>query len=82
MDRAARLLALEALFTGHPGQALVAIYTLNQPTREVQNVAYSLDNGLTYTNYSGNPVLNLSVRQNQNQTQTGGLLIQTPLFLG
>jgi len=35
-------------FTGHPGQALVAIYTLNQPTREVQNVAYSLDNGLTY----------------------------------
>src|ERR1700751_112314 len=45
-------------FSGHPGQALVAIYTLNQPTREVQNVAYSLDNGLTYTNYSGNPVLN------------------------
>ncbi|MBV9671832.1 MAG: glycoside hydrolase family 32 protein [Verrucomicrobia bacterium] len=45
-------------FTGHPGQALVAIYTLNQPTREVQNVAYSLDNGYTYTNYSGNPVLN------------------------
>jgi fructan beta-fructosidase len=45
-------------FTGHPGQALVAIYTLNQPKREVQNVAYSLDNGLTYINYSGNPVLN------------------------
>jgi sucrose-6-phosphate hydrolase SacC (GH32 family) len=45
-------------FTGHPGQALVAIYTLNQPTREVQNIAYSLDNGNTYTNFSGNPVLN------------------------
>lgn len=53
-------------FTGHPGQALVAIYTLNQPTREVQNVAYSLDNGLTYTNYSGNPVLNSPTGDNPN----------------
>jgi fructan beta-fructosidase len=53
-------------FTGHPGQALVAIYTLNQPTREVQNVAYSLDNGLTYTNFSGNPVLNSPTGDNPN----------------
>src|SRR6516162_545179 len=52
--------------TGHPDQALVAIYTLNQPTREVQNVAYSLDNGLTYTNYSGNPVLNSPTGDNPN----------------
>jgi sucrose-6-phosphate hydrolase SacC (GH32 family) len=53
-------------FTGHPGQALVAIYTLNQPTREVQNVAYSLDNGNTYINYSGNPVLNSPTGDNPN----------------
>jgi sucrose-6-phosphate hydrolase SacC (GH32 family) len=53
-------------FTGHPGQALVAIYTLNQATREVQNIAYSLDNGLTYTNYSGNPVLNSPTGDNPN----------------
>jgi sucrose-6-phosphate hydrolase SacC (GH32 family) len=53
-------------FTGHPGQALVAIYTLNQPTREVQNIAYSLDNGLTYTNYSGDPVLNSPTGDNPN----------------
>ena len=53
-------------FTGHPGQALVAIYTLNQPTREVQNIAYSLDNGLTYTDYSGNPVLNSPTGDNPN----------------
>ena len=53
-------------FTGHPDQALVAIYTLNQPTREVQNVAYSLDNGLTYTNFSGNPVLNSPTGDNPN----------------
>jgi fructan beta-fructosidase len=53
-------------FTGHPGQALVAIYTLNQPTREVQNVAYSLDNGFTYTNFSGNPVLNSPTGDNPN----------------
>jgi sucrose-6-phosphate hydrolase SacC (GH32 family) len=57
-------------FTGHPGQALVAIYTLNQPTREVQNVAYSLDNGLTYTNYSGNPVLNSPTGDNSNRSST------------
>jgi sucrose-6-phosphate hydrolase SacC (GH32 family) len=53
-------------FTGHPGQALVAIYTLNQPTREVQNVAYSLDNGNTYTDYAGNPVLNSPTGDNPN----------------
>jgi sucrose-6-phosphate hydrolase SacC (GH32 family) len=44
-------------FNGIPGGGLVAIYTLNQPTREVQNIAYSLDSGYTYTDYSGNPVL-------------------------
>jgi sucrose-6-phosphate hydrolase SacC (GH32 family) len=53
-------------FTGYPGQALVAIYTLNQPTREVQNVAYSLDGGLTYTNYPGDPVLNSPTGDNPN----------------
>ena len=36
---------------------LVAIYTLNEPTKEVQNVAYSLDNGTTYKEFTNNPVL-------------------------
>ena len=37
----------------------MAIYTLNGPTKEVQNVAYSLDNGTSYIEYKGNPVLDL-----------------------
>lgn len=39
---------------------------MNQPTREVQNIAYSLDDGNTYTNYSGNPVLNSPTGDNPN----------------
>jgi len=47
-------------FFGHvPGGGLVAIYTLNQPAKEVQNVAYSLDDGTSYIEYKGNPVLDL-----------------------
>ena len=46
-------------FNGVPGGGLVAIYTLNEPTKEVQNVAYSLDNGTSYIEYKGNPVLDL-----------------------
>ena len=44
-------------FNGITGGGLVAIYTLNEPTKEVQNVAYSLDNGTSYIEYqrkSGN----------------------------
>ncbi|HEY0791854.1 MAG TPA: glycoside hydrolase family 32 protein [Chthoniobacterales bacterium] len=44
-------------FDGIPGGGLVAVYTLNEPTNEVQNVAYSLNGGITYTDYAGNPVL-------------------------
>jgi fructan beta-fructosidase len=46
-------------FDGHPGGGLVAIYTLNEPTKEVQNVAYSLDDGTTYKEFKNNPVLDL-----------------------
>jgi sucrose-6-phosphate hydrolase SacC (GH32 family) len=46
-------------FKGVPGGGLVAIYTLNEPTKEVQNVAYSLDDGTSYIEYKGNPVLDL-----------------------
>jgi sucrose-6-phosphate hydrolase SacC (GH32 family) len=53
-------------FTKKSDQALVAIYTLSQPTREVQNIAYSLDSGHTYINYSGNPVLNSPTGDNPN----------------
>jgi beta-fructofuranosidase len=38
-------------FDCYPGGGLVAIYTLNEPTKEVQNVAYSLDDGTTYKEF-------------------------------
>lgn len=37
---------------------LVAIYTADNPDRQVQCLAYSLDNGRTWTKYQGNPVIN------------------------
>ena len=43
------------------GGCLVAIYTAHQPNleKESQYIAYSNDGGMTYTNYSGNPVIDL-----------------------
>ncbi|PWN33659.1 putative SUC2-invertase [Meira miltonrushii] len=40
----------------------VAIYTLNTPTAQNQNIAYSTD-GQNYTKYSGNPVISLNTTQ-------------------
>jgi sucrose-6-phosphate hydrolase SacC (GH32 family) len=52
---------LEKLADRHTGNddGLVAVYTLNEPTKELQNVAYGLDNGASYIEYQGNPVLDL-----------------------
>ena len=43
------------------GGCLVAIYTAHQPNlkKESQYIAYSNDGGRSYTNYSGNPVIDL-----------------------
>jgi len=46
-------------FFDHDG--LVAIYTLNRPNREVQEIAYSQNGGVTFTRYHGNPVLDLNL---------------------
>lgn len=46
-----------------PAQSrFVAIYTLNTPTDQNQNIAYSTD-GQNYTKYSGNPVISLNTTQ-------------------
>ncbi|KAF1977937.1 hypothetical protein BU23DRAFT_276512 [Bimuria novae-zelandiae CBS 107.79] len=36
---------------------VVAIYTLNTPERQTQEIAYSYDNGYSFIKYSGNPVI-------------------------
>ena len=42
---------------------VVAIYTLHTPTEETQDIAYSTDNGYTFTKYTGNPVLAINSTQ-------------------
>ncbi|GES56995.1 beta-fructofuranosidase [Aspergillus terreus] len=37
---------------------VVAIYTVDTPTSETQNIAYSHDGGYTFTKYADNPVIN------------------------
>jgi fructan beta-fructosidase len=46
-----------------PGQIpMVAIYTAHRPTNQAQHIAYSLDDGRTWTKYDRNPVLDLNNR--------------------
>ncbi|KAJ3009239.1 hypothetical protein NUW54_g2850 [Trametes sanguinea] len=42
---------------------VVAIYTLNTPTAQVQEIAYSVDGGFTFTRYPGNPVIDSNSTQ-------------------
>jgi fructan beta-fructosidase len=46
------------------GGCLVAIYTAHQPNihKESQYIAYSNDGGMSFTNYTGNPVIDLQKR--------------------
>ena len=42
---------------------VVAIYTLNTPQEETQDIAYSLDGGYTFTKYAQNPVISINSTQ-------------------
>ena len=41
---------------------MVAVYTGHTATKQIQNLAYSVDNGRTWTKYAENPVLDLNER--------------------
>ncbi|KAI9840259.1 MAG: hypothetical protein M1838_004142 [Thelocarpon superellum] len=42
---------------------VVAIYTLNTPLEETQEIAYSRDGGYTFTKYANNPVISINSTQ-------------------
>ncbi len=56
---------------GKPGKpAMVALYTADNPDREVQCVAYSLDKGRTFTKYNdGKPVIDSKEKWNSRDTR-------------
>lgn len=50
-------------FFPNSSDGVVAVYTLNTPTLQVQEVAYSTDGGYTFTPYENNPVLSVGSNQ-------------------
>ncbi|EHL02573.1 putative Invertase 4 [Glarea lozoyensis 74030] len=52
-------------FFPNQDNGVVAIYTLNTPYAQVQEIAWSIDGGYTFEKYSGNPVLELSPNSTQ-----------------
>jgi fructan beta-fructosidase len=48
---------------------MVAIYTADGAAGQVQCIAYSLDKGITWTKYSGNPVINSGKEWNTRDTR-------------
>lgn len=49
--------------------AMVAAYTAAAPDRQTQCIAYSLDNGRTFTKYEGNPVIDSKEKWNSVDTR-------------
>lgn len=44
-------------FDGHGGEGIVAVFTHRENGIQTQGVAYSIDNGRSFINYEGNPVI-------------------------
>ncbi|MGK6350051.1 2,6-beta-D-fructofuranosidase [Parapedobacter sp. DT-150] len=49
--------------------AMVVAYTADSPEKQVQCIAYSLDNGRTFTKYDGNPVIDSKAVWNSKDTR-------------
>ncbi|UCJ08313.1 glycoside hydrolase family 32 protein [Chitinophaga pendula] len=55
---------------GKPGiPAMVAAYTVDNPDRQIQCIAYSLDKGRTWVKYAKNPVINSKEKWNSKDTR-------------
>ncbi|MES2455117.1 MAG: glycoside hydrolase family 32 protein [Bacteroidota bacterium] len=55
---------------GKPGKpAMVALYTADNPDKQIQCVAYSLDKGRTWSKYAGNPVIDSKEKWNSKDTR-------------
>jgi fructan beta-fructosidase len=49
--------------------AMVALYTVDNPEKQIQCVAYSLDKGRTWTKYEKNPVIDSKAKWNSKDTR-------------
>ncbi len=49
--------------------AMVAAYTADNPEKQIQCIAYSLDKGRTWTKYEGNPVIDSKEKWNSKDTR-------------
>lgn len=58
--------------------AMVVAYTADSPEKQVQCIAYSLDNGRTFTKYEGNPVIDSKHRWNSKDTRDPKVFWYTP----
>lgn len=56
-------------FNNDKTPAMVAIYTADNPDRQIQCVAYSLDNGRTWAKYAKNPVIDSKEKWNTKDTR-------------
>jgi len=58
--------------------AMIAIYTADNPDKQLQCIAYSNDNGRTFTKYSGNPVIDSKEKWNSKDTRDPKVFWYTP----
>ncbi|WP_298708678.1 glycoside hydrolase family 32 protein, partial [Chitinophaga sp.] len=64
---------------GKPGYpAMVALYTVDSPDRQVQSLAYSLDKGRTWTKYARNPLIDSKEKWNSKDTRDPRVLWYAP----
>lgn len=49
--------------------AMIAFYTVDNPQKQVQSMAYSLDKGRTWTKYSKNPLIDSKAKWNSQDTR-------------